>query len=245
MREEVFVTEQGVPAENEIDGDESRSWHWVIYANSGDGGGDGSGSRGDGCSAGAGKGVGLVPVGTVRLVPPPHDLHLQHSFTSACMSASVPVSSASSALSSTSFTVAGSDISSTSINSRGEQQDGEPYVKLTRLAVLQTHRRRGFAARLTQTCLDWAAAHASEIDRSAGSRGLDQIPVEADERLSFRQWQGLVRIHAQIGAVRWYEGQGFELDKDEKGKVRDGWDEEGIWHLGMWKRVDLRYPEKE
>lgn len=32
VREEVFVHEQGVPLENELDSDDARSWHWVVYA---------------------------------------------------------------------------------------------------------------------------------------------------------------------------------------------------------------------
>jgi predicted GNAT family N-acyltransferase len=47
VRNAVFVVEQGVPAENELDHEESRCWHWVVYQ-------------------------GTTPVGAVRLVAPPH-----------------------------------------------------------------------------------------------------------------------------------------------------------------------------
>lgn len=47
VRNAVFVIEQGVPAENELDEQEPRCWHWVVYQ-------------------------GTVPVGAVRLVAPPH-----------------------------------------------------------------------------------------------------------------------------------------------------------------------------
>lgn len=51
VRTEVFVHEQGVPAENELDNDDERSTHWVVYAD------------------------GITPVGTIRLVPSPHAPH--------------------------------------------------------------------------------------------------------------------------------------------------------------------------
>lgn len=47
VRNLVFVEEQGVPAENELDQDETRCWHWAVYS-------------------------GTTPVGAVRLVSPPH-----------------------------------------------------------------------------------------------------------------------------------------------------------------------------
>lgn len=51
VRTEVFVHEQGVPAENERDDDDERSIHWVIYADD------------------------ETPVGVIRLVPSPHAPH--------------------------------------------------------------------------------------------------------------------------------------------------------------------------
>lgn len=207
VREEVFVKEQGVPAENEVDEDEEKSWHWVVFAGPSVEGQEVEGQEGE--EEDDGRARRLVPVGTVRLVPPPH--HHQEQYADTC---GIPPSS-------------------------GNKQEREPYVKLTRLAILGSYRRRGLAARLTRECLDWAAAHASEIDRAAQST-LSQISAKNNERAKYQKWQGLVRIHAQVGAVPWYEGQGFELDKDEHGKVKDGWDEEGIPHLGMWKRVKLR-----
>ncbi|EGE07009.1 acetyltransferase [Trichophyton equinum CBS 127.97] len=57
VRMTVFVDEQNCDPENEVDADDDRSWHWVVYAGDADGG----------CKA----------VGVVRLVPPPHGGH-QH-----------------------------------------------------------------------------------------------------------------------------------------------------------------------
>ncbi|KAF3481040.1 uncharacterized protein GIQ15_03799 [Arthroderma uncinatum] len=53
VRTAVFVDEQRCAPENEVDEDDGRSWHWVAYD-------------------------GTVPVGVVRLVPPPHEGHDGH-----------------------------------------------------------------------------------------------------------------------------------------------------------------------
>ncbi|KAJ5746853.1 uncharacterized protein N7511_008549 [Penicillium nucicola] len=52
IRMHVFVDEQKCSAEAEIDSDDTRSWHWVIYD-------------------------GATPVGVIRLVPPPQLPHSQ------------------------------------------------------------------------------------------------------------------------------------------------------------------------
>jgi len=53
VRETVFCDEQHCSLENELDEDDSKSWHWVVYS-------EGKDSR---------------PVGVIRLVPPPHPPH--------------------------------------------------------------------------------------------------------------------------------------------------------------------------
>ncbi|MCJ1226172.1 hypothetical protein MMC12_002821 [Toensbergia leucococca] len=56
IRHTVYVIEQKVPAENELDDDDAGSWHWVAYTD--------------------GPGVGEKRhVGTIRLVPPLRDAH--------------------------------------------------------------------------------------------------------------------------------------------------------------------------
>jgi predicted GNAT family N-acyltransferase len=57
VRTIVFVEEQKVPAENELDSDESRCWHWCCYHE------DPDGMR--------------TPIGAVRLVTPPHPSHAE------------------------------------------------------------------------------------------------------------------------------------------------------------------------
>ena len=65
VREEVYVKEQKVPLDNELDEDDEKSWHWVAYVKDKSGG-----SKPE-------------PVGTIRLVPPPHPAHPSGGFGTA------------------------------------------------------------------------------------------------------------------------------------------------------------------
>jgi predicted GNAT family N-acyltransferase len=88
-----------------------------------------------------------------------------------------------------------------------------PYVKLTRLAVLPEARAKGLARVLCDEAAGWAKKSKNEIGGG---------------------WDGLVLVHAQVGVEAVYEKLGFETD----GRL-GRWDEEGIEHLGMWRRWDL------
>ena len=80
VREQVYVKEQGVLLESELDEDDPRSFHWTAYASipvkSSSASPDikphdartDNGRRTSGAST-------KIPVGTIRLVPPPHPLH--------------------------------------------------------------------------------------------------------------------------------------------------------------------------
>lgn len=47
-------------------------------------------------------------------------------------------------------------------------------------------------------------------------------------------FRGLICIHAQTGVQKVWRKYGFETDEG-----MGTWDEEGIEHVGMWKRVDV------
>ncbi|KAM5462368.1 hypothetical protein MauCBS54593_008033 [Microsporum audouinii] len=155
VRIAVFVDEQRCAAENEVDADDERSWHWVAYA-----------------------GPGRVPVGVVRLVPPPHEGH-QHEGGEG--------------------------------GEEEEEHERRPFIKIGRLAVLPAYRGKGLARLLVDTALGWAAEHAVEV--GAG-------------------WDGLVLIHAQTDVEAMYARLGFKTD-ESMGR----WVEEGIPHVGMWKKL--------
>jgi predicted GNAT family N-acyltransferase len=107
----------------------------------------------------------------------------------------------------------------------------EPCVKLTRVAVLPEYRGLGLGRRLVDTALEWATAHAHEIDTAmrnvAGQEG-----VHLKDGLE--SWKGLVLVHAQVDVERMYQGLGF-VTNESLGR----WDEEGIEHVGMFKRITL------
>ena len=47
-------------------------------------------------------------------------------------------------------------------------------------------------------------------------------------------FKGLVLVHSQKGVQKVWRKYGFETDES-----MGTWDEEGIEHVGMWKRVDI------
>jgi predicted GNAT family N-acyltransferase len=92
--------------------------------------------------------------------------------------------------------------------------DEEPYLKLQRFATLPSHRGKGLGRMLVDTSMQWAAEHAKEIGGS--------------------EWKGMVLVHAQVSVEKVWAKMGFVTD-EKLGR----WDEEGIEHLGMWRRVEL------
>ncbi|CAG8121465.1 unnamed protein product [Penicillium olsonii] len=95
----------------------------------------------------------------------------------------------------------------------------EPCIKLTRVAIMPMYRGLGLGRRLVETALEWAAVHAAEVEVQI-CRG---------------EWRGLVLVHAQVGVEGMYARLGFEVDE-----TLGRWDEEGIEHLGMLKRISVQ-----
>lgn len=100
-----------------------------------------------------------------------------------------------------------------------EVDPDEPYVTLTRVALLPAYRRKGLARVMIETALNWAIEHSGEIDNRIDSG---------------RRWTGLTHIHAQKDAEPMYAKVGFVTDKS-----MGTWLEEGMTHVGMWKRVSV------
>lgn len=139
VREDVFVKEQKVALENEVDIDDARSFHWVAYASVGTTSGDGSAAM-DGVTKDAaataehpgrkGSTAMRLAVGTIRLVPPPHPPHPQPGSSHKIDNHEGLPQEMQSGLSKT------------------EMHDGkEPYIKLGRLSVLQPFRGNKFNSR--------------------------------------------------------------------------------------------------
>jgi predicted GNAT family N-acyltransferase len=90
-------------------------------------------------------------------------------------------------------------------------QDEEPYVKLGRVATMANARGNGLMRVLSEEAFRWLATHSDEV--GAG-------------------WKGLILTHAQVDVEKMYTKLGFVTD-EKLGR----WDEEGIEHVGMWKRI--------
>ncbi|CDM31619.1 hypothetical protein DTO013E5_2108 [Penicillium roqueforti] len=106
----------------------------------------------------------------------------------------------------------------------------EPCVKLTRVAVVPGFRGLGLGRRLVEVALGWAAGHAGEIDEAVAGIARGRRGAGAD----LGPWRGLVLVHAQVDVEGMYAGLGFVTD-ESMGR----WVEEGIEHVGMFRRLVL------
>ncbi|KAJ5651098.1 Acyl-CoA N-acyltransferase [Penicillium longicatenatum] len=181
VRMRVFVDEQKCSAEGEIDGDDARSWQWVMY---------------DPASENTN-----APVAVIRLVPPPQPPHALLTHPEDVGTKDLPAF----------------------------DWDHEPCIKLTRVAVMPEYRGKGLGRRLVDTVLDWASDHAAEIDEAVA-----QLASMSNGTAIIKKWDGLVLVHAQVDVEQMYRGLGFQTD-ESLGR----WDEEGIEHVGMFRRLKL------
>ena len=211
VRHAVFVQEQHVPEENEVDTDDARSFHWVAYASAANVVKDIGGRKGTETTR--------LPIATVRLVPPPHSPY--------------PVPNGTSRRS-----------------GRGQQEghqpmetgpkptkwhDGkEPYAKLGRLATLPAYRGLGLARFIIGCAFEWASKHPLSIVPLPSATSTEAAKVWGGLG-NKQEWKGLVLAHAQKDAEAVWRKFGFERD-DSMGI----WFEEGIEHVGMWRRIPVQ-----
>lgn len=246
IREEVFVQEQNIPLENEFDKDDARSWHWVAYASVG------STSKSTGQplddldsldeshtqqeaevrQASASQ----LPVATLRLVPPPQSPH------------PVPGSAMvlDPAIGKPLWTMKdGSDYAAAMAAHQKEWKNAkfaEPYVKIGRVATSPPFRRLGLSRLLIASCFEWAKSHPKDIlpPMDAAKREAMRLREEMQQgdegnwKGAEEGWRGLVLVHSQSRMEKIWAKAGFA--RDEKMGV---WWEEGIEHIGMWKRIEV------
>ena len=196
VREQVFVQEQGVALEAELDVDDARSFHWVVYASV-------SAPLNDLKTGRKSSHGSSMAVGTLRLVPPPHKTHDESEH--------------------------GQGLTHGVMKKTAMYDGHEPYAKLGRLATLKAYRGLGLGRLLVNAALDWAKEHPHEV--------LPLLPPARREAVGHQNedtWKGLVLIHAQTQVQHVWERLGFVRDVE-----MGNWDEEGMDHVGMWKRVEL------
>lgn len=219
VRESVFVHEQGVPNENEFDDDDPRSCHWVVYA---------SVNKTEELEVRDDEGnvvqprkssTRTTPVGTIRLVPFPHEPH--------------PTAGGQYHDNLLNGDPANATQASYARDRTTSFHDGkEPYVKLGRLAVVKEFRGHRLAGLLVSTVLSWLKANPSFFDPSLTEMGLEQMGA-TDEK-DIPKWAGLVCIHAQEQVQGAWAKWGFQVDEG-----MGTWWEEGIPHIGMFHRLEI------
>ena len=106
----------------------------------------------------------------------------------------------------------------------------ESYVKLGRLAVIKEFRKAGISKLLIETPIALAREHPYDLVPPQDPTTLETKPNNGVS-MDFR---GLVLIHAQTGVQKVWRKYGFETDES-----MGTWIEEGIEHVGMWKRMDV------
>lgn len=188
------MDEQHCRAEEEIDADDARSWHWVASISTGR-----TTDRADG----------KVAAGTIRLVPV---APLGHTDAEKLENANEK------------------ELAVGPRHGATEMWDGEEaFVKLGRMATLREYRKMGLGRLLVDAALEWLRGNGEMVRGEMGVGGGDEVGRERGE------WKGLVLVHAQKEIERFWATFGFVRD-DGMGV----WWEEGIEHVGMWRRVDLR-----
>ncbi|KAG9245591.1 acetyltransferase [Calycina marina] len=216
VRHTVFVEEQGVPPANESDTDDPRSCHWVIYASTNTVISPAHTNPQNQITKSQRSITESMPIGTIRLVPFPHAPHPE------------PGSK---------FVFAPEVATTAPPNYMQDRKtsghDGiEPYVKLGRLAILPEFRGHGLAKLLAHAALTWARGNPTYFNPNVAEVGMKKLGAETFEDIP--AWNGLVCVHAQIGVQTMWERWGFVMD-EEMGR----WVEEGIEHVGMWKRLNI------
>ncbi|KAF4338844.1 hypothetical protein FBEOM_7267 [Fusarium beomiforme] len=230
VREQVFVKEQNVPAENEFDDDDPRSCHWVVYA---------SVNKVEELEVRDQEGNVIqprksstrsTPIGTIRLVPFPHDPHPKNGgryWNGILQDENGNTNEDKNGKTPSEFKPYIRDRETTFHNGN------EPYVKLGRLAVIKEFRGHGISGLLINTVLSWLKAHPSYFDPNVKEVGLEQLNPVGDVT-TIPQWSGLVCVHAQEQVVGLWKKWGFEVDEG-----MGTWWEEGMSHVGMFQRLEI------
>lgn len=257
VREAVFVKEQGVPAENEFDADDSRSCHWVTYASINRIVERAVVDSENNIVSPQRSVTKSVPIGTIRVVPFPHDPHPKDGgvyYDGKLIGIKDETTSVSDIIkkheaqngqpkengSASAGEHVGEDVPVSRprpyISDRStELHDGkEPYVKLGRLAVIQEFRGHRIAVILVKAALEWLKKNPGCFNPSIKELGLEAIGVDPEDPI-IPKWNGLVCVHAQKQVVGLWEKLGFKVDEG-----MGTWWEEGIEHKGMFLRMETQ-----
>jgi len=213
VREQVFVDEQGCALENEVDADDSRSCHWVVYASINTTTQEEEVDVEGNIVKPKQSITRSTPIGTIRLVPFPHSPHPEPNSTWAPPTTVGPPPYI--------------------FDQATTYHDGkEPYIKLGRIAVIKEFRGMGIAKMLASAAISWAQQNPTYFNPSVAVLGLEKLGASSLEEVPV--WKGLMCAHAQEKVIKTWEKLGFKVDEG-MGK----WIEEGITHVGMFQRLNI------
>ncbi|KAI1210485.1 acyl-CoA N-acyltransferase [Annulohypoxylon truncatum] len=250
VRETVFVREQKVPLSYEHDADDARSCHWVVYAsvNRTTAPEERDPRTGDVVRPRRSE-TRSTPIGTLRVVPFPHPPHpppgaryvgnvlQEEDEDDGSSSRSAPPGSSRPRVRAMSIVDTERQASALpfGVDRPTTYHDGkEPYVKVGRVAVIPMFRGHHIASQLWRAAKAWLEQHPTFFDPSVTEMGMDQLKAGGAEDIP--KWNGLVCCHAQESVVKIYEKWGFKVDEG-MGK----WYEEGIPHVGMFQRLNIKH----
>jgi len=240
IRQEVYCDEQGVALENEVDEDDKRSWHWVVNASvastsspppenlidttpqSTNGSIRGTSARKTDEERRPSASAISLPVGTIRLIPPPHGPNPYKAEEVANSDSPAPAQS---------------------------HHPKEPYIKLGRLATLREYRRLGLSRLLINTALEFASKNPQLICPAPSPTTIELAKTISKEVEEAVTWKGLCMVHAQVSVIGLWTRHGFSEELiDDHGNIEiekeEHWFEEGIEHLAMWKRIKMQPPSQ-
>lgn len=230
IRNDVYVQEQGVPLQNEFDSDDPRCCHWVAYASVHKTEEQEVRDEAGNVVQPRKSSTRTTPIGTLRLVPFPHEPHPKsggHYWNGVLQDPDDQDKAAAEAEADPESRRSYKADRATTFH------DGkESYVKLGRLAVQKSFRGNRIAGLLVTTVLDWLKENPAYFDPSITEIGLEQMGASNESEIP--SWGGLVCVHAQEQVKSTWERWGFKVDE---GMGR--WWEEGLPHVGMFQRLEI------
>ncbi|KAI0485409.1 hypothetical protein F4859DRAFT_502736 [Xylaria cf. heliscus] len=113
----------------------------------------------------------------------------------------------------------------------------EPYIQLSRLAVVPEYRQYGVADQLWAAAEQWLLKNPAYFNPSIKELGMDVLRV--DNLRDVPEWDGLLCVHAEADAAtqQMYERFGFVIDRG-MGRFYN----ENILRVGMWNRLMIHFP---
>lgn len=231
LREGLWSKEQRQSFENQIDADDARSCHWVVYASVNETvepevrDEDGNVMRPrKSCTRN-------TPAGAIRLVPFPHG-PLPKAGGRYDNGQLIDEKDGKPSEASSTGSAASMDRPTTFYDGR------EPYVKLGRLIVAKEFRGFGLSGLLVHTVLSWLKAKPAFFDPSITELGFEQIGASNETEMA--KWGGLICVHAAENAAGSWKKWLFDLDP-EMGK----WWDNGVPTVALFKRLQLKDDREE